>query len=232
MYVGPATTRKLSALGIHTIGDLAQADQQLLKNTLGKNGLTLQCFARGMDASPVMHADASSALKSIGNSTTTPHDIATMADAKCIYYLLAESVAARMREHGLKTRCLNISIRTTELECASAQIQLPLPTDVTDDLARTAYQLFLQNFQNRLPLRSVGLSCDRLSPADTPMQLSLGESIQARIKKENLDRAIDDLRRRYGHNIVQRGVVLADQSFAALKPKEDNIIHPVPFIAG
>ena len=64
------------------------------------------------------------------------------------------------------------------------------------------------------------------------MQLSFAEDPRERMKKERLDQTIDDLRRRYGHNILQRGIVLTDSAFAALKPKEDNTIHPVPFWAG
>ena len=106
LYVGPATTKKLARVSIFTIGDLARADSGMLKMILGKNGLLLQAFALGLDTSPVMPVTASAAIKSIGNSTTTPHDIRTMDDAKCVYYLLAESVAARLRQHGFRRRIL------------------------------------------------------------------------------------------------------------------------------
>ena len=109
---------------------------------------------------------------------------------------------------------------------------LKMPTDLTSEIANAAYQLFSANFTPLLPLRSVGISCSHLSSASSPMQLSFAEDPAARIKKENLDRAIDGLRRRYGHNIVQRGVVLTDSAVAALKPKVDHTIHPVPFWAG
>ncbi len=232
LYVGPATTRKLARMNIRTIGGLAQADAGLLKSLLGKNGLLLQAFALGLDVSPVMPVTAAAAIKSIGNSTTTPRDIQTAEDAKCVYYMLAESVAARLREHGFRARCVSISARTTELMTSGCQMVLDNPTDITTEIAETAYRLFLRQFTGSLPLRSVGLSCAQLSPASAPLQLSFAEDPQARIKKERLDQTIDDLRRRYGHNIVQRGVVLTDASFAALKPKEDHTIHPVPFWAG
>ena len=51
-------------------------------------------------------------------------------------------------------------------------------------------------------------------------------------KLEKLDAAVDDLRRRYGHNIIQRGNVVLDKDFSLLSPKEENTIHPVPFFAG
>ncbi len=78
----------------------------------------------------------------------------------------------------------------------------------------------------------MGISCSHLTPASAPMQLSFTDDPTQRMKQENLDRAIDDLRRRYGHNVVQRGVVLTDPTIAGLKPKEDHTIHPVPFWAG
>ena len=232
LYVGPATTKKLARVNIRTIGDLAQVDSGLLKMMLGKNGLLLQAFALGLDASPVMPVTATAAIKSIGNSTTTPHDIQTLEDAKCVYYLLAESVAARLREHGFRARCVSITARTTELITSGCQTMLDKPTDITSEIAAAAYQLFYDRYWYCFPLRSVGISCSHLTPASAPMQLSFTDDPTQRMKQENLDRAIDDLRRRYGHNVVQRGVVLTDPTMAGLKPKEDHTIHPVPFWAG
>ena len=232
LYVGPATTRRLRALNILTIGDLAKADSGVLQTAIGKNGLLLQAFALGLDTSPVMPVSTEEAVKSIGNSTTTPHDIATREDAKCVFYLLAESVSARLREAGFKARCISVSVRRTTLERASCQTTFKAPTDLTDDISRQGFQLFEERFLPWLPLRSAGLCCDRLTRADEPVQLDLREDMQERMKRENLDRALDGLRRRYGHNVVQRGVVLADPVFAALSPKEDNTVHPVPFFAG
>lgn len=232
LYVGRSTTHTLRRLGILTIGDLARADSRVLKRTLGKNGLLLQAFALGMDCSPVMPAVHEAVLKSVGNSTTTCRDIATMEDARCVFFLLAESVAARMREQGLKGRCLSISIRETNLTRASCQMMLPRPTYVTEDLIRGACRLFEENFPDRLPLRSVGLSCSHLTPDTAPCQLSFSGEDQRMQKLEKLDAAVDDLRRRYGHNIIQRGNVVLDKDFSLLSPKEENTIHPVPFFAG
>lgn len=72
LYVGPKTGRKLHDLGICTIGDLAQAPTEVLQARLSKNGLLLQLFANGLDTVPVMPTTAEAAIKSIGNSTTTP----------------------------------------------------------------------------------------------------------------------------------------------------------------
>ena len=232
LYIGRSTTHTLRRLGILTIGDLARADSQVLKKALGKNGLLLQAFALGLDASPVMPASQETVAKSVGNSTTTCRDIETAEDARCVFFLLAESVAARMREQGLKGRCLSISIRDVHLARASCQMMLPRPTYVTEDLIRGACALFEENYTDRLPLRSVGLSCSHLTPADAPCQLSFCGEDERMQRLEKLDAAVDDLRRRYGHNIIQRGNVVKDKDFSLLSPKEENTIHPVPFFAG
>ncbi len=232
LYVGPATRRKLFQLGITTIGELARCDEGVLKAKFGKNGLTLKTFACGLDMSPVMAVDHRACVKSIGNSTTPPHDLLTMDDARCIFYLLAESVAARLRQGGFRARCVSVSARTTNLVTRSCQATLDRPSNLADELAKAALSCFSSRFSSGFPYRSVGLSCSMLTPDTAPIQLDFTGDEARRVHLETLERSIDDLRRRYGHQIVQRGVVLADAGFSRINPVEDHTIHPTPFFAG
>lgn len=232
LYVGPRTTKKLHDLCIQTIGDLAQAPTDVIKYRLGKTGLMLQLFANGMDTSPVMPTCVEAAIKSIGNSTTTPHDITTLDDARCVYYLLAESVGMRLRENGFRSRCISISIRTTDLRWYSCQETLPRATNITSEIAHRAYIMFASRYAYALPLRSVGISCGSLQPDNAPIQLDMLGDEEKRERLERLDDALDGIRRRFGSQVVQRGVVLADRAFSQINPKDDHTIHPVSFYAG
>ncbi len=232
LYVGPSTTRKLARLGISTIGGLACCDDSVLSSLLGKNGLMLKAYANGQDRTPVMPIDHHSCVKSVGNSTTPPHDLCSMEDARCIYYLLAESVAARLRKGGFRARCISISARTTDLITRSHQQVLGRPTNLTDDLARAAMNLFAGRFAHGFPYRSVGLSCSMLTKDDEPVQLDFMGCEQRRMHMETLERSIDGLRMRYGHQIIQRGVVLQDRGYAAINPVEEHTVHPVPMFTG
>lgn len=232
LYVGPSTERKLARLGVTTIGALARCDSGALVSLLGKNGLMLKAYANGEDRTPVRPIDYRSCVKSVGNSTTPPHDLTRMDDARCIYYLLAESVAARLREGGFRARCVSISARTTDLITRSHQIALPRVTNLTDEIAQAAMRLFSERFARGFPYRSVGLSCSILSPDDEPIQLDFTGDEERRMHTEQLERSIDDLRRRYGHQIVQRGVVLTDRGYADINPVEDHTVHPVPMFTG
>ncbi|MBQ7851205.1 MAG: DNA polymerase IV [Clostridia bacterium] len=232
LYVGPSTRRKLARMNVRTIGDLARLDTEIVQYCLGKNGLLLKAYANGLDESPVMPVDFRAAIKSVGNSTTPPHDIVTVEDARCIYYLLAESVAARLRQEGFRARCVTISARTTELVTRSHQRMLKKPTNLSGEIAAMAMQLFAERFQDGLPYRSVGISCSKLTLDDAPIQLDFMGDEEKRIAVENMERSIDELRRRFGHQVVQRGVVLTDRCFADINPVEDHTIHPVPFYSG
>ena len=232
LYVGSATRRKLEKLNVRSIGDLARCDTRALRWSLGKVGLMLKAFANGGDVTPVMPADASAAIKSVGNSTTPPHDIRTREDAKCIYFVLAQSVAARLREQGLKARRVGISARTTDLLMTTRQCTLARPTQITDEILRAAMGLFEANYDAHYPYRSVGLSCSLLTAADTPVQLDLLGEEERRLKAEKLEHALDGLRDRYGHQIVRRGIELADERYAQVNPREEHLIHPGQFYTG
>lgn len=115
LYVGNATNKKLYSMGIRTIGDLAKSDETLLVRKLGKMGSILWAFANGYDESPVKLENTSAQVKSVGNSTTTPRDMETDEDVRIVLYILAESVAARLRENGFRCRTVEISVRDKEL---------------------------------------------------------------------------------------------------------------------
>ena len=232
LFVGPATRRKLADMNVRTIGDLARFDAECLRGRLGKPGLVLKAYAAGLDRSPVMPADARMAIQSVGNSATPPHDLQTPADARCLCYLLAESVAARLRQEGLRARCVSLSVRSAELVTRSCQQTLPRATNLTGEIAQAAVQLFDGRFAGGFPYRSAGLSCSVLTPDDAPVQLDFLGDEARRIKTERLESAIDGLRRRFGHQIVRRAVVLAVGQYAQMNPREEHTVHPVPFYAG
>ncbi|MBP3522950.1 MAG: DNA polymerase IV [Clostridia bacterium] len=232
LFVGPRTAHKLAQLGVITIGQLAACDDGVLQGLLGKNGPMLKAFANGQDRSPVTPLDHRRCVKSIGNSTTPPHDLTTRDDARCVYYLLAESVAARLRKGGFRTRCVSISARTPDLVTRSHQIALKRATNLTDEIARAAMTLFEERFAHALPYRSVGLCCSMLTPDDEPIQLDFMGDEMKRIHMEQLERSIDSLRSRYGHQIVRRGVVLQDSGYAKINPVEEHTVHPVNMFTG
>ena len=85
---------------------------ETLHGWFGKVGYSLSAFARGLDASPVAKQDHVAAVKSVGNSGTTPRDLVNNEDVWLMLLVMAESVAMRMRELNMKCTVVEVSVRT------------------------------------------------------------------------------------------------------------------------
>lgn len=237
LYVGPATERKLHSSGIDTIGQLACASDELLRNRLGKMGFVLRGFARGQDATEVKPYDRDAAdvmreIKSYGNGLTAPWDICDPQSAKAYVWMLAESVAQRMREGRARARTVSVGARAADDLCTrSRQCKLPVATDVTLEVARAAWGLLreLEPLDASHPLRGIHVRASDLEPADADLQASLFDPMPRRTEMRELDASVDDLRRRYGNKCVVWGAQLVDEGAASVDAKADNTVHPVSF---
>ena len=237
LYVGPATERKLHSSGIDTIGQLACASDELLRNRLGKMGFVLRGFARGQDATEVKPYDRDAAdvmreIKSYGNGLTAPRDICDPQSAKAYVWMLAESVAQRMREGRARARTVSVGARAADDLCTrSRQCKLPVATDVTLEVARAAWGLLreLEPLDASHPLRGIHVRASDLEPADADLQASLFDPLPRRTEMRELDASVDDLRRRYGNKCVVWGAPLVDEGAASVDAKADNTVHPVSF---
>ncbi len=232
LYVGSATSKKLRAIGINTIGQLAECPVELLTRRLGKMGAVLHMFANGRDSSPVQRSDHISNIKSVGNSATTPRDLVCDADVHLMLLLLAESVAARMRELVSRCTVVEVSVRDTELYTFTRQRKLQNPTCSSTEIAQTAFDLFRANYHWNKPVRSIGVRGAGLVGADSGVQLSLYESDIKRDKWERIDQAVDTLRQRYGYMSVQRALMLTDPQLGRINPKDGHTVHPVGYFGG
>lgn len=228
LYVGPATTRKLARYAVFTIGDLARSSLEFLHAILGKVGVMLWQFANGLDSSGVSPYYAIPPVKTIGNSTTAPRDLITDDDVKITLYALCESVAARLREQRSVCSTVQLGIRDNQLFAYDRQQRLHSPTCISSDLFSVAFSLFLENHPPR-PVRSLSVRACTLSLVDEAPQLSfLPEDIQ-RLKRTDLECAMDRIRSKYGYESIRRGIMLTDPALD-LDTKSNHIIHPIGFL--
>ena len=232
LYVGPATSRKLRAIGISTIGRLAECPVDVLVRRLGKMGAVLHTFANGRDVSPVQRSDHIPNIKSVGNSATTPRDLETEADVKLMLYLLAESVCARMRELASRCTVVEIYVRDTQLNSIIRQRKLQAPSCSSQELAETGLDIFRRNYRWDRPIRSIGLRGTGLVEAQGTVQLSLYAEDQKREKWERIDAAVDHLRRRYGYMSVRRALMDSDPLLGHINVKDGHTVHPVGYFGG
>lgn len=232
LYVGPATTRKLYSIGISTIGQLAECPVDILTHKLGKMGAVLHMFANGRDVSPVQKSDHIPNVRSVGNSATTPRDLVNDEDVHLMLYLLAESVASRMRELVSRCTVVEVYVRNIDLNSFCRQRKLQNPTCSSSEIAQVAFELFRASYHWEKPVRSIGVRGAGLVEMDSCLQLSMFQDDKKRDKWERIDATVDKLRERYGYMSVQRALMMTDPLLGKINPKDDHTVHPVGYFAG
>ena len=229
LYVGRSTNAKLKRVGIKTIGDIANAREEFMVDRLGKMGSILWGFANGYDETPVRGEESLAPIKSIGNSVTTRRDLLNDADVKIVLYILSESVAARLREHGFRCRVVEIWVRDNELFSFTRQHKIKNATNITAEIADEAFRIFKENYIWDKPIRSIGVRGAELVNDNYWEQLDLFTDQEYRQKCMKLDATVDELRKRFGFYCVQRGLMQTDKELSCVNAKEEHTVHPVGY---
>ena len=228
LSVGRSTKKRLNAMGIFTIGQLAAFPYPSLKANLGKWGDVLHIFSNGLDMSPVKALGFVNLPKSIGNSTTTHRDLVNFEDAKVVMNVLADSVCRRMREQNLCASTVTVSLRDNTLLTITRQQKIDT-TDISTEILSAALKLIEINYSFEKPLRSIGISLSDFKPKVEPEQLSLLRNEKERTRKNALDSSVDILKKRFGSYCIQPAVLLADKALSGFSPKEEHTVHPVSY---
>lgn len=231
LYVGPSAQAHLAQLGLYTIGDIATCSDAIICRAFGKNGQTMQRYARGEDDAPVLSAEEADEIKSIGNSTTTPRDIACDEDAKAVLYLLSDSVATRLRAHRFACRTVSVWMRDVALNSFERQCRLPMASNISGEIAQAALSLMRKHYSWTLPLRSLGVRGSDLQPTTDSGQMSLLSEPGHR-KHAAVEQALDGIRSRYGHASIQRGLMLSRRDLTNVNPVDDHALQPLAAMRG
>jgi DNA polymerase-4 len=195
--VGPKTGAALRALGIETIGQLAEAARDTLVRRFGANQADdLSRRAHGIDHSPVV-VDRES--KQISQEVTFARDVADRERLRRTLLELSEGVGARLRAEGIEARTIAVKLRYGDFSTLTRQITLPDPTHLDQPIYETAWALFTKVWTRR-PIRLLGVAARNLGAGGH--QLSLFEPRDDR--RERLTEAVDHIRAKYGDSSLKR----------------------------
>ncbi len=220
IYVGKSTQTALNEIGVYTIGQLAQMPPELLEGRFGKHGTQLYRYANGLEDSPVESYYAEKEVKSIGSGNTFSRNLTGMADIRPALMSLREDVGMRLRKHGMYANGVQLTIRDPDFYTFSRQMKVP-STDVTQDIYKSALQLFEKNYSPQKPVRALTVTAIDLEKEKRVAQLSLFEekAVENRDKGEKLQAAIDRIRGKYGNSSLQSATIMT--STLTKKPKQN-----------
>ena len=205
---GRSSVETLKKLEIHTIGDLAQADPDLIALHMKSHGKMLWEFANGKGDDHVQSEQAEA--KGIGNSTTLSEDAVTEEEAMEVFKELAASVGRRLRKAGQKANMVSMEIKYHDFQSVSHQTQLDKPSSEDEVLYETACQLFEETWDGE-PIRLLGIRTAKLVDASEPVQLSIFDIEMPKPpdeKHQKLNRAMEEIRSRFGKDAVVKASLM------------------------
>jgi len=210
LYVGRATDAKLAKYGIRTIGQLAGTNPETLKRWFGVNGMKLWSYANGTDCSRVMQKDFVSPVKSIGHGITCNADLENEEEVFKVILELAQDVGHRLRVHELAATGVQLFIRANDLCGEQYQCKLPLKTQLPCEIASAGYQLFRKKYHWNQKVRAVCIRAIDLVSSNSPDQLSLFVDNEKRERRERLEDAVEEIRRRFGKHALSYAILMGD----------------------
>lgn len=197
--IGPKTAESLRAIGINNIGQMANWPLNDLVKRFGKHGYDLHRRANGIDNRPVekTHEPKSFSQEVTFSRDTNDRDILSEQLIR-----QSASVAESLSRRDLVCTTVKLKLRWPDFSTITRQVTLPQPTADQSQILAAATELFNQNWNNRTPIRLIGVGVSGLQPPNR--QLSLWDQVDYR-KAAQLEAAIHQVRTRFGPQIIQKG---------------------------
>jgi len=194
--VGPATAKRLSSMGIETVGDLAVQPVHWLEKGIGKAaGAHLHALANARDDRPVV---TDQELKSIGHEETFARDLCTHEHLRPQLMRMADAVAARLRAGSVLGRTVTIKVRFADFSTITRSITVPEPLDGARAIGIEA-EAMLRRLDPTPGVRLLGVSLSQLVDGSV-RQLTLDEA-QGPSWSE-ADSVVDEIREKFGSSAI------------------------------
>lgn len=201
--VGKALHRKLTADGLHTIGQLRGVDESRLVARYGAMGLRLARFSRGEDSRSVT---PHSLPKNVSNETTFSEDISDPQELLRRLWTLCEKLSGRLKTRELAGRTVTLKLKTAKFQTLTRSQALPDPTQLAETLYRNAETLLLRAVEaapRGSTFRLIGVGLSNFSDpreADPP---DLADPDAAHRKR--VEQVMDEVRGKLGKDAITKG---------------------------
>lgn len=195
--VGPATAEKLSQRGFRKISDLQRADETDLMKQFGGEGRRLWRLARGIDDRLVV---ADRGAKTISNETTFNEDIRDYATLEKILWRLSEKVSSRLKSSELSGTTVTLKLKTADFRQRTRSQSIQSPTQMAARIFDISREMLAKEIDGTA-FRLIGTGVSALKPGN-----EAGDDNMLDRRSSHAERAMDDLRKKFGSAAVIRGI--------------------------
>ena len=195
--VGPATQERLSQRGFRTIADLQRADEIELMKQFPSDGRRLWRLARGIDDRRVV---PDRGAKTISAETTFDTDIRDFATLEKVLWRLSEKVSARLKSADLAGLTITLKLKTADFRQRTRSQSITAPTQLASKIFAICRDMLAKEIDGTA-FRLMGAGVSALGPGS-----SAGDTDMLDRRAAHAERAIDDLRKKFGQTAVIRGI--------------------------
>ena len=198
--VGKSSSKKLRELKINTISDLANADYTLLYKYFKNQTKRLINSAKGIDDGVItVHKNE---VDIISKSITTPYNLNKLNDIYEFMYPLVENVCFQLKNGKKYAMQIGVILKDKNFKTVSHQKKLKNATNNIDTIYNHVKELVKELWNNQ-SIRLVGVSVGKLTNK-LSHQISLFEDINKVENDNKLDNVINELKRNFGNNIIDK----------------------------
>lgn len=209
MYgVGKRSLDNFKALGIKTIGDLANyKDLELLKSVLGRSSAdSLYLHANG-EGSNEVDATKYNEISSISNSQTLSHDEYDTNRMLKYIKILVNSVANRLEKANIKAYTFTLQIKYFDFRQTSKSKTFTEATNDNHKIFKIMQDLFEDLYENDIPVRLFGVAASKFTEAkQTTIQYSLFDELDKVEKEQHVLSILEDINKTIGSKIINLGM--------------------------
>ncbi|HMR39129.1 MAG TPA: DNA polymerase IV [Ignavibacteria bacterium] len=200
--IGRRIEVRLHTLGIKTIGELAVANERMLKKEFGINGVIFRKLARGEDTSEIIRKEKKE--KSLNHYHTMAKPIYKTEEVRKEIRRIGEYICRKLRSKELTAGCMHLSIRFENLTYTSHLVKLPEFTNDDREMFNAAAEIYnrkLHKPREEMKARQFGMGVYDLHTDMREHNLNLFE------KKVFLPYyALDKIKTKYGEGIIRVGL--------------------------
>jgi len=227
--IGPAAQAELKKYGIATLGDVVHADEDILRRVFGINAEVMRARCAGRDTDLISKGDPA---KSISNEMSFARNLTEEKDVEAALGTICDKVARRLRKNKLYAQTLTLKIRYNDLHFRTARQMLHTPTNNEFELHKYAMQLLPELWSVGTEIRLLGIATSHFVESGEPIQTSLfdfdddsdsSQINESQRKKQELSKATDLVRDRFGENAVQFGhQIRTNKNLTGTAPKNPS----------
>ncbi len=195
--IGPATQERLAQRGFRTIADLQRADENELMRQFATDGRRLWRLARGIDDRSVV---PDRGAKTISSETTFESDIRDFATLEKLLWRLSEKVSARLKNADLAGLTITLKLKTADFRQRTRSQSIHAPTQLAVRIFAVSREMLAREIDGTA-FRLMGTGVSALRKGS-----EAGDTDMLDRRAAHAERAMDDLRRKFGSAAVIRGI--------------------------